>query len=181
MPTIRAATVADARGIADVDVETWQTAYAGILPDTVLTGISHRHRAMSWVRFATRRPGDVIVAVEQEKIVGFGSCGAQRDVELPYTGEIYTLYVAPDFQGKDVGRQLLVALFARLIRCGYYSSLIWVLRQNPSRFFYERLGGRHVSTRQIRMAGTPVDSIAYGWPDLAEAVHTRARARSRID
>jgi len=181
MATIRAATIADARGIADVDIGTWRSAYAGILPDAVLTGLDKRHRTMSWVRFVTRRPGDVVVAIEQDTVVGFGSCGVQRDTDLPYAGEIFTLYVAPDFQGRDLGRQLVVSLFARLIRCGHYSSLIWVLRQNPSRFFYERLGGRAVATRPVRMSmGAPVESVAYGWPDLAEAVKTRAHARSRI-
>jgi ribosomal protein S18 acetylase RimI-like enzyme len=182
MVSVRAATIADARAIAAVDVETWRTTYAGILPDQFLLGLSERQRAGSWSRFIGRRPGDTVVALDDRgQIIGYGSCGMQRDIDLPYAGEVFTLYVAPDFQGRNIGRQLLVTLFARLIRCGFYSSLIWVLRDNPARFFYERLGGQAVAMRRIEMGrGIKVDAVGYAWRDLAEAVQNRGQAKSRI-
>jgi ribosomal protein S18 acetylase RimI-like enzyme len=186
MASIRAATIADVQAIARVDVETWRATYAGILPQNFLVGLTEKRRAASWMRLVLRRPGDTIVAIDTarpgpDNILGFGSCGAHRDPDLPFPGEVYTLYVSPDHQGLDVGRQLLLALFARLIRCGLYSAGLWVLKENPARFFYERLGGRVVASRPFDMGqGIEVDAVAYGWPDLAEAVLNRGRARSRI-
>jgi ribosomal protein S18 acetylase RimI-like enzyme len=182
MLSIRAANVADVRAISRVDVETWRSTYAGVLPDQLLIGLSERQRAGVWSRFIIRRPGDTVAALDDEGVMwGFGSCGAQRDPDLPYSGEIFSLYVSPDYQGQGVGRQLLLALFARLIRCGLYSAVIWVLTANPARYFYERVGGRVIARRRIDMAHNQVDAIAYAWPDLPDAIRNRAQAKSRIE
>jgi len=70
---------------------------------------------------------------------------------------------------------MLLALFARLVRSDLASAMIWVLRANPARFFYERLGGKLVSHRPLQVAGTSVEAVAYGWPDLAAVLKTQAR------
>jgi GNAT superfamily N-acetyltransferase len=164
----RQAKLDDAEAIARIEVETWRATYAGILPDRVLIGMSERRQRGAWTGMIRYRPGDVIVVEQGEAgIVGFGNCGPQRDPALPYPGEIFTLYVAPDAQNRGVGRQLVGALFERLCVGGRNAALIWVIRANPSRFFYERIGGKFVMTRRIRVGGEPVEAIAYGWPDLA--------------
>jgi ribosomal protein S18 acetylase RimI-like enzyme len=162
MTTIRPARLQDARAIARIEVETWRTTYAGMLPD---------------------RPGDVLVAEQRQQargssdvVVGFGNCGPQRDALLRYAGEVYTLYVAPEAQGRGLGRLLLLGLFARLIHCGHRSALIWVVRANPARFFYERLGGKLVLHRPIPLGGAPIEAIAYGWTDLPALLDRQARS-----
>jgi hypothetical protein len=45
-----------------------------------------------------------------------------------------------------------------------------VLAQNPSRFFYEAMGGRRVGERMESLWGLELPEIAYGWPDLADAL-----------
>jgi len=182
MISIRAATIADARSIARVDVETWRATYPGMLPDQLLVALSERRRAAMWSRFISRRPGDEIVACDESgEVLGFGSCGLQRDADLPYSGEVFTLYVGIDHQGLGIGRQLLLTLFARLIRCGLYSAVIWVLTDNPARFFYERLGGKPVARRLIDMGSARVNAVAYAWPDLPMTVKSRGHAQSRSD
>lgn len=164
----RQATSDDIGAIARIEVETWRATYPGMLPDRVLIGMSERRQKGAWAGLVRYRPGDVIVIEEDEHgIIGFGNCGVQRDPTLPYAGEIFTLYVTPDGQNRGVGRQLIGALFERLLHNGKTSALIWVIRANPSRFFYEHLGGKFVLTRRIRVGGEMVEAIAYGWPDLA--------------
>jgi ribosomal protein S18 acetylase RimI-like enzyme len=182
MLSIRAATIIDVPFIARVDVETWRATYAGILPDHLLVGLSERQRAVVWSRFITRRPGDTMAALAEDgSVLGFGSCGPGREPDVPYAGEVFTLYVATDWQGRGIGRHLLLALFARLIRCGHVSAAIWVLEENPARYFYERVGGRIVSRRRIDIGQAQVDAVAYAWPDLAETIKRRARPKSRIE
>jgi ribosomal protein S18 acetylase RimI-like enzyme len=108
--------------------------------------------------------------------VGFGSCGARRAAASNYAGEVFTLYVEADAQGRGVGRRLLLHLFGRLMRRGLPSALVWVLRDNPSRFFYERLGGKAVATRPIGVGGIDVDAVAYGWRDLAAILQSQSKA-----
>jgi ribosomal protein S18 acetylase RimI-like enzyme len=182
MWSIRAARASDVQAIAQADVETWRTTYPGMLPDDLLTSLDPRQRARQWSRFIAHRPGDAVLALDpQGRVLGFGSCGAQRETNLPYAGEIFTLYVAPDYQGLGVGRQLLLALFQRMIRSGLPSAMLWVLAANPSRFFYERVGGRRVADRLLDMGSFGVPAVAYGWPDLADTVRRTSPTQSRID
>jgi ribosomal protein S18 acetylase RimI-like enzyme len=168
---VRQARMDDVAAIARIEVETWRVTYAGMLPDRVLVGMSERRQRSTWAGLVRFRPGDVVV-VEQDanEVVGFGNCGAQRDPSLPYAGEIFTLYVAPDAQNRGVGRHLVGALFARLQSNSRNSALIWVIKANPSRYFYERVGGKLVLTRRIRVGGELVDAVAYGWPDLSATI-----------
>lgn len=163
---IRAAQPADAGPIARIDVETWRTTYPGMLSDTFLTGLSPRRREPGWAGVIRREPRDVRVAVAADgEILGFGSCGACRG-EPGFTGEVFTLYVAPDWQNQGIGRRLLLALFSRLVASGRNAVIIWVLRDNPARFFYQRVGGTQVSHKMLPFGGGHVAAQAYGWRDL---------------
>lgn len=163
---IRAARSADARGIAKLDVETWRTTYAGMLSTPYLVGLSPRRRELGWRGVIQREPRDVRVAVEAGgAILGFGSCGPNRGDRF-FSGEVFTLYVAPDWQNQGIGRRLLIAMFRRLVAAGRRSAIVWVLRDNPSRFFYERLGAQQVSHKRLAVGGAAVDAVAYGWHDL---------------
>jgi ribosomal protein S18 acetylase RimI-like enzyme len=183
MTTIRPARLQDARAIARIEVETWRTTYPGMLPDRVLLRMSAERQAGTWAGFVRHRPGDVLVAEQQQAasgrsdaVVGFGNCGPQRDAVLGYAGEVYTLYIAPEAQGCGSGRLLLLGLFARLVQSGHRSALIWVVRANPARFFYERLGGKLVLHRPIPLGGAPIEAVAYGWTDLPALIDRQARS-----
>jgi len=172
---IRSAGRGDAAAIARIHIETWRSAYAGMLPDRVLVDMSRAVQQRSWARqIAAQIAGDdtVMVALDSEYgaeggVIGFGSCGPNRDRRFAYAGEVYTLYVLPDFQGRGHGRALLAALFGALRGRSLNSALIWVLADNPSRFFYEAMGGARSAVRIERLWGTALREAAYGWRDLA--------------
>lgn len=173
---IRAARPGDARGIARLDVETWRATYAGILATPFLVGLSAQRREVGWASVIEREPRDVRVAVDGDgEILGFGSCGRSRDAR-EFAGEVFTLYIAPDWQNRGIGRQLLLALFARLVAQGCSSAIIWVLRDNPARFFYQRLGGREVRHRGFVVGGKRIEAAGYAWRDLPRFLETAARA-----
>ncbi len=177
---IRQATTADAEEIASVYIETWRDSYAGIIPDHVLVNMSHRRQAADWRGAIANGHGGHQVLVAEDDIagvIGFGSCGRARETGLPYRGEVYTFYVHPDHQGEGVGKSLLRELFRALSRNAMGSALIWVLADNPARFFYEARGGRLVAMRDQRLWGTVLQEKAYGWDDLAAATGRRARQR----
>src|SRR5262249_20099201 len=125
--TIRPARPEDARGIARLDVETWRTTYAGVLSSAYLVGLSQRRRELGWRNGILHEPRDVRVGVGAGTLLGFGSCGPNRG-DRRFLGEVFTLYVAPDWQNQGIGRRLLIALFRRLVAARRSSAIIWVLR-----------------------------------------------------
>jgi len=175
MMRIRRAHKNDASAIGRVHVETWQSTYAGLLPDAMLAGMSDVRQSAYWSRVLADRHESrgVFVADDEDMgVVGFGSCGPVRDPPEGLSGreirvgEVYTLYVEPDFQNRGLGRRLLDALFRQLRADGCDTAVLWMLAENPTRFFYEGLGGDVVGHRTDRMGGEPVDEVAYAWRDL---------------
>ncbi len=177
MGAIRIARPEDAKAIARIEVETWRSTYAGMLPDRVLVNMSERRQTASWASFLRHRPEDVSVATATNgTIQGFGNCGTQRDSTIRFAGEVYTLYVAPDRQSQGLGRSILMSLFQRLVDTGHATALVWVVRANPARFFYERLGGQQIMHRPIPVGGQQVEAVAYGWRDLGAVLAGTAKS-----
>src|SRR3546814_5924083 len=107
-----------------------------------------------------------MVAEVEQQVVGFVSFGPTRTPALPYSGEVYALYVAIDWQGQGLGRRLLATALEALAKEGHRGAMVWVLAANPARFFYEAMGGERAGERLESFAGTELEELAYGWPDL---------------
>ena len=41
--------------------------------------------------------------------------------------------------------------------------LVWVLKQNASRKFYEKINGVYLGSSRIPLGGSLLDGVAYGW------------------
>jgi ribosomal protein S18 acetylase RimI-like enzyme len=182
MTTIGPATERDAAGIAKVYVDTWRSSYAALLPHPMLLSMSYERQARewSWVIRSNAETQPVIVARETDHgVVGFASFGPARSGHRPAigpfagahetVGEIYTLYVLPEFQERGIGRRLLTATFTAMASKGYDHSFLWVLRDNPSRYFYERVGGKVVAERRERLWGSTLAEVCYGWSELTRS------------
>lgn len=173
MSRIRLARVGDAVDIAKVHVETWRSIYAGLVPDRVLTRMSEIRVALVWEReIAAAANGQrVHVAIGADgHAVGFVSHGGARVAGVGVEAEVFTLYVLDDHQGRGIGRALLTEAFRHLLGRGMSSAMAWVLAGNPSRFFYESMGGRRIAERDETLWGERMHEIAYAWPDLAVEV-----------
>ena len=165
---IRPANANDAAAIANVHVESWRTTYKGIVPDNFLAGLSYAQREQMWhqVLTAPGSPSFVYVAEDaRSQIAGFVSGGPERRGDPVYTGELYAIYLLAASQGQGIGRQLVRTLVNRLRQEGMTALLLWVLAKNPSRTFYERLGGRPVDEKTVTIGGVPLIEVAYGWRD----------------
>ncbi len=78
------------------------------------------------------------------------------------------MYLLEGVQRQGLGT-LLIRRFVRELRSvGFKSMAVWVLGRNPSRRFYEALGGRAITEQQIERGGESYVEIAYGWRDLSE-------------
>jgi L-amino acid N-acyltransferase YncA len=176
---IRPAEARDAAAIARIHVESWQSTYAGLLPDEILVNLdSAQHEARWWrhVLGRFRRNHFVYVAeAPSEGVVGFASAGPSRQTALPYRGEVYTIYLRDDYHGNGIGKQLFASTVAGVQEARGPSVIVWCLSANPSRFFYEHMGGSLVARRTGKVGVSPVEEVGYAWGDASElAVWGRA-------
>lgn len=127
-------TDAEIRGKAYVHWRCWHAAYAGIVSPAYLSKLTPEkctEMAFSW-------RDNLLVAKEGECVVGFVGYGS-RGEEAPDTGEIFALYVLPEYWGTGVSQALMEAGLERLKT--YPKVALWVLKENARAIrFYEKCG-----------------------------------------
>ncbi|GAA0593511.1 GNAT family N-acetyltransferase [Craurococcus roseus] len=202
MICVRRARPGDAAAIGAVHVSAWRNTYAGVLPDDYLAGLSAVRHAAGYERaIADRRNGHAMfVAVASGPdappgrpegggdgggaVVGFVSGGRGRRPGLcgepvAGSGEVETLYLLDDYRDRGIGRRLMRAMAAHLAAVGCRSAVLWVLSDNPTRWFYQRLGGRAAAREVIRFAGRQVEQTAYLWDPINILLMATASAPER--
>lgn len=143
---VRPANPDDGEAIARVHIGGWQEAYAGLLPDDFLAGLSETfdRRRQFWGRVAGS-PGDreaLLVAELGDQVVGFAHACPSRDSSSDTTtGEVTAIYLRKAYWGRGVGRRLFAAAVERLRASGFEDAILWVLDGNQrARRFYRDAG-----------------------------------------
>ncbi len=81
-----------------------------------------------------------------------------------YDGEIYELYLRPEFQGLGFGRRLFTAVRRDLAQNAIKSLTVWVLSGNEKAVeFYRALGGKVVARSSEKFGTRVLDKVAFGW------------------
>ncbi len=169
MITIREANQDDAYGIAKVYVEGWRSTYQGIVPDDHLAHMTYEQLEQRWSRILNSGDGFVFVAEDgPENIVGFIWGGPEHQGAPGYTGELHAIYILQRYQGQDIGRRLTQALVRKMLEDGLELMIVWVLRDNPSRRFYEKLGAKLVRTAPYYVPDFDIvlDDTGYAWDNI---------------
>ncbi|HEX5563847.1 MAG TPA: GNAT family N-acetyltransferase [Sporosarcina sp.] len=162
---VREALPGDAEGIARVHVDSWRTTYKGIVSESVLQNLSTEQRAENWRRGIGKNP--LYVAEDESgRIVGFATGGKERTGNYEADGELYAIYLLHEVHGKGIGKKLTQLIAQNLKEQGFTSMLVWVLEQNPSKKFYESLGGQPVDEAMIEIGEEDFKEIAYYWDNI---------------
>lgn len=122
------------KGKAFVHWKSWHEAYDGMVSEDYLEkltlGICEK-TAYKW-------PDNILVAKEDEKVIGFVGYGNGGEEE-PNTGVIFALYILSEYYGTGLGLQLLEAGLKELE--AYPEVSLWVLKDNGRAIrFYEKCG-----------------------------------------
>ncbi|ACB94236.1 GNAT family N-acetyltransferase [Beijerinckia indica] len=164
--TIRAAREKDAEGIAAVHDAAWRDAYRGIIPGRELERMITR-RGPVWWHSAIVRGSRLLLLEWDDTICGYTSYGRNRVPSMPYGGEIFELYIAPEFQGVGFGKRLFQVAGQDLAAHGYANFLVWALADNERGVrFYEGQGGTMVRQANERFGTETRPRIAFAFDNL---------------
>ena len=160
---IRKAELKDADAIADVHQEAWRGSYSGIIPHRALTRMINR-RGPDWWANAIRRAAGVLVIEIGGEIAGYATVGRNRARELPQQGEIYELYLRPEYQGIGLGSRLFAEARKKLSRSGLRGLVVWALEENSGALsFYQGAGGRDVAEGVEVFDQKVLKKVAFVW------------------
>jgi ribosomal protein S18 acetylase RimI-like enzyme len=160
---IRRARASDAKAVADTHDEAWRTAYQGIIPGRELERLIAK-RGAGWWDGAIRKGSRISLLAFGDTVAGYANYGRNRARSLFYDGEVYELYLRPEYQGLGFGRRLFSAARKDLGQSGLKSLVVWALSDNePAVEFYRALGGRAVARSSERFGAKTLDKVAYAW------------------
>lgn len=92
----------DFNAVKEVYYQTWQHCYKNLIPQEYLDNLTKD------VWEPETRIGNSYIAVSDEnKIIGTVAYGAARNANYPSYGEIYSIYILPEWQNTGVGKALL--------------------------------------------------------------------------
>lgn len=159
---VRRARIADAAGLGAVHSAAWMATYRGIIPHDELEHMVSR-RTPAWWRSAIRSRDTVLVLEIGGEIIGYATCGCAR-LPCDHDGEIYEIYLKPEYQGLGYGELLFEGCRGALDHKGFKGVIVWVLADNDRAVsFYWARGGRPVSKCSERFGGTRLLKIAYAF------------------
>jgi GNAT superfamily N-acetyltransferase len=165
--TYREATADDAAGVATVHVLSWHKSFKGIVPDSFLQKLTIENRTKAFSeRFTDSFYKMYVAETSDGRVVGFADVGDPRHDVGPYDAELYAIYILHELQGKGIGARLFARVKEFLIAQRKNSMYLMALEVSPYRSFYEKMGGRVVGKKQIRLEGIDFGAVIYGWEGL---------------
>lgn len=164
---IRAGAVGDEAEVASVHTHAWQESYPGLVPTTYLAErpLSFRSR-MLWMKAVLKgKEVDKIFVAESRDhgIVGFCIVGPARGAEFKGQGEISAIYCLNPYKKKHIGTMLLERGRRYLRTVGLFHHYLWVLKENPSIAFYEKMGALPRGMEKVIDLGAELHEVVYEW------------------
>lgn len=161
--SVRAATVDDARTIAELQLSIWRQAFVTVLPPSSLDTDASAH-AESW-KARIEQGGPVMLAVEGGETVGFAAMHTSVDPRnlLEPVGEIEVLHVAPRWGRRGHGGRLLVSAAAELRRRGARTGWWWIPQVDTAtaRFLAAAGWAEDGVRRELDTGGAPIIELRW--------------------
>lgn len=161
---IRRATVEDAAVAAKIHVDSWRSAYRGLVPDAFLQNMSYARREEAFRNSIATNQGEMYLVEYQSTAVGLLTIGPCRDADLDIqiTGEIYGIYLIAETWRQGIGTWLAAEAERMLQARGYQQIVLWVFEGNSNaRRFYEAVGYQTDGASKTLELGKPLAVIRY--------------------
>ena len=122
----RKATVEDCYAIAKLKGIVWNTTYKGIYSDEKLTGYDVKKNEQIIQSIVNNSEIEIYVATDDDKIVGFMTCGKPYKPFKHYEQEIGLLYILKEYQKQGVGKGFFEIACKQVKEAGYNEFMVAV-------------------------------------------------------
>src|SRR5690606_19022869 len=113
---------------------------------------------------AIRRAASILVIELGGDVVGYATLGRNRARELPQQGEVYELYIKPEYQGLGLGTRLFSAARDKLASHRLSGVVVWALEENENALhFYAGAGGRDIAEGVEVFDAKALRKVAFVW------------------
>lgn len=172
--TIRPATEDDIPALARIHVESWREGYKGLVDADYLQSLDIKKREQEWHEWLPNPDTRTYIALDQEEtpagFAGFGTLRTPPPGSSPirplYSGEIYALYVSPNYWRQGSGGMLMKEAAKGLSEMKHKSLCLWVLEKNKRAVsFYQKMGGQRCGKQMIEVGPDKLKEICFGWRD----------------
>jgi ribosomal protein S18 acetylase RimI-like enzyme len=154
---------ADEAGLARVHRDAWRYAYAGIIPGLTLERMIARRGPAWWGRMHDRGFRALVLDCDGT-LAGYATFGHSRATGGAGSGEIYELYLRPEYQGCGLGRRLFAESRRALVAHGLRRLTVWALTENELACrFYRAMGGDEAAHAEDRFCGVPLAKTGFAW------------------
>ena len=130
------------QGKAFVHWKCWQETYPGLVSQEYLEKLTPE----KCEEMAFRWRDNILVAKEGERVIGFVGFG-DHGPEEPDMGEVFALYVLPEYHGTGVGRQLMDAALEKL--ASYPHICLWLVKGNARALRFYAKCGFHLTGEEV--------------------------------
>lgn len=172
---LRLATPSDCSAVAHIQVDSYRTAYASLMPADYLAAFTYEEQEQDWRDLLARgRAGEYLIVAEAAPgdIRGYALVRqmppAEDGAPPRFDCELVALHVRPGLHRQGTGRALVADSARRMHALGCRSLGLWVLDGNPACHFYEHMGGvrRGEQFFEVDDAGATRREIGYVWDDI---------------
>lgn len=134
--SVRPARPEDAERVARVQLSTWRTAYADLLPAEALD-VPEVQAAALWLGAVESPPSPqhrLLVAMERDELVGFAASGPASDEDLdPETAaDLMTMLVEPRWGRRGHASRLVAASVESWRTDGFATAVAWAWERDPA-------------------------------------------------
>jgi GNAT superfamily N-acetyltransferase len=160
---IRRAEPQDARAISETHRASWMHTYGGLIPHLPLMKMVER-RGENWWRRASHGPATLLVIDVAGEIAGYSTVGLNRASGLPQEGEIYEIYLKPEYQGIGLGSRLFQESRDLLSSLGCQGLVAWCLEdcELTAQFFHSK-GGIDAVEGTEDFGGAELKKLGFLW------------------
>lgn len=140
---IKYACAKDAKDILDINILSWKTTYKDIFPSEFLNNLCKREedykKSLEIITNDILTNNSYIVAIHDNKVVGFANFGKSKKENYKNFGEIYALYLESSYVYKGIGTKLFRYAVNELHK-KYRQVIVSCIKENSANDFYLKVG-----------------------------------------